>query len=55
MQRRRWPSSRPDDEVPWEMTHNLAGTVIASDAKKKLDTLVLLRAAPVAGRPRSAS
>ncbi|WP_437688060.1 biopolymer transporter ExbD [Sorangium sp. So ce176] len=40
-----------DDEVPWEMAHNLAGTVIASDAKKKLDTLVLLRAAPVAGRP----
>ncbi len=40
-----------DDEVPWEMAHNLAGTVITSDAKKKLDTLVLLRAAPVAGRP----
>ncbi|WP_437926171.1 biopolymer transporter ExbD [Sorangium sp. So ce291] len=40
-----------DDEVPWEMAHNLAGTVIASDAKKKLNTLVLLRAAPVAGRP----
>jgi hypothetical protein len=40
-----------DDEVPWEMAHNLAGTVMASDAKKKLDTLVLLRAAPVAGRP----
>ncbi|WP_437588483.1 ExbD/TolR family protein [Sorangium sp. So ce1000] len=40
-----------DDEVPWEMAHNLAGTVMASDAKKKLDTLVLLRTAPVAGRP----
>ncbi|WP_437646073.1 biopolymer transporter ExbD [Sorangium sp. So ce362] len=40
-----------DDDVPWEMAHNLAGTVIGSDAKKKLDTLVLLRAAPVAGRP----
>ncbi|WP_437875849.1 biopolymer transporter ExbD [Sorangium sp. So ce513] len=40
-----------DDEVPWEMAHNLAGTVITSDAKKKLDTLVLLRATPVAGRP----
>ncbi|AUX26246.1 hypothetical protein SOCEGT47_068070 [Sorangium cellulosum] len=40
-----------DDEVPWEMAHNLAGTVLASDKKKKLDTLVLLRVAPVAGRP----
>ncbi|WP_438016176.1 biopolymer transporter ExbD [Sorangium sp. So ce315] len=40
-----------DDDVPWEMAHNLAGTVIGSDAKKKLDTLVLLRSAPVAGRP----
>ena len=40
-----------DDEVPWEMAHNLAGTLMGSDAKKKLDTLVLLRAAPVAGRP----
>lgn len=40
-----------DDDVPWEMAHNLAGTLITSDAKKKIDTLVLLRAAPVAGRP----
>ncbi|WP_437951930.1 biopolymer transporter ExbD [Sorangium sp. So ce296] len=40
-----------DDEVPWEMAHNLAGTILGSDAKKKLATLVLLRAAPVAGRP----
>ncbi|WP_437673806.1 ExbD/TolR family protein [Sorangium sp. So ce131] len=40
-----------DDEVPWEMAHNLAGTLLTSDAKKKLDTLVLLRSAPVAGRP----
>jgi len=39
-----------DDEVSWEMAHNLAGTVINSDLKKKIDTLVLLRAAPVAGR-----
>jgi len=39
-----------DDSVLWEHTFNLAGTVLQSDEKKKLDTLVLPREAPVAGR-----
>jgi biopolymer transport protein ExbD len=39
-----------DDAVPWESAFNLAGTLLESDEKKKLDTLVLLREAPVAGR-----
>jgi hypothetical protein len=40
-----------DDGVPWEDAFNLAGTVLKSDGKKHLDTLVLLHEAPVAGRP----
>lgn len=40
-----------DNELPWEMAYNLAGTVLLSDSKKKLETLVLLSTAPVAGRP----
>jgi biopolymer transport protein ExbD len=39
-----------DDGVLWESAFNLAGTVLRSDEKKKIDTLVLLREAPVAGR-----
>ena len=40
-----------DDGVPWETTFNLAGTIVRADAKKHVDTLVLLREEPVAGRP----
>jgi biopolymer transport protein ExbD len=40
-----------DDAVPWESAFNLAGTVLKSDEKKKIGTLVLLREAPIAGRP----
>ncbi|WP_245678240.1 biopolymer transporter ExbD [Chondromyces crocatus] len=40
-----------DEPIVWEMTHNLAGTVVQSDKKKKIESLVLLRTAPVAGRP----
>ena len=40
-----------DDGVAWEQAFNLAGTVVKSDEKKKIDTLVLLREEPVAGRP----
>ncbi|MFO0762091.1 MAG: biopolymer transporter ExbD [Byssovorax sp.] len=40
-----------DDEVSWELAFNLAGTVVKADEKKKIDTLVLLREEPVAGRP----
>jgi biopolymer transport protein ExbD len=39
-----------DDSVGWESVFNLAGTVLTSDKKKRLDTLVLLREEPVAGR-----
>jgi biopolymer transport protein ExbD len=39
-----------DDPIGWEMTYNLAGTMVLADKKKKIDTLVLLREAPVAGR-----
>jgi biopolymer transport protein ExbD len=39
-----------DDGVGWESVFNLAGTVLVSDKKKKLDTLVLLPEEPVAGR-----
>jgi biopolymer transport protein ExbD len=39
-----------DDSVGWESAFNLAGTVLVSDKKKKLDTLVLLHEEPVAGR-----
>ena len=40
-----------DDTVSWEMTYNLAGTILGSDEKKRVDTLILPREAPVAGRP----
>ncbi|NUQ73194.1 MAG: biopolymer transporter ExbD [Polyangiaceae bacterium] len=40
-----------DDTIGWEMTYNLAGTVLTSDEKKKIDTLVIPRESPVAGRP----
>jgi len=42
-----------DDTVSWEMADNLAGTLKVVDEKsdkKKIDTLVLLAEAPVAGR-----
>ena len=39
-----------DDGVPWETAFNLAGTIVRADAKKRIDTLVLLREEPVAGR-----
>lgn len=39
-----------DEAVPWENAFNLAGTTLKADEKKKLDTLVLPREAPVAGR-----
>ncbi len=39
-----------DDSVGWESAFNLAGTVLVSDKKKKVDTLVLLQEEPVAGR-----
>lgn len=40
-----------DDGVGWESIFNLAGTVLVSDKKKRIDTLVLLKEEPVAGRP----
>lgn len=40
-----------DETADWEMAYNIAGTVLISDEKKKLDTLVLPREIPVAGRP----
>lgn len=40
-----------DDTVEWESAYNLAGTIVTSDEKKKIDTLVLLSEIPVAGRP----
>jgi biopolymer transport protein ExbD len=39
-----------DDGVGWESAFNLAGTVLVSDKKKRVDTLVLLQEEPVAGR-----
>lgn len=39
-----------DDSVPWEHAHNLAGTMLGADKEKQIETLVLLSAAPVAGR-----
>ena len=39
-----------EDSVPWEDTFNLAGTILKSDGKKRIDTMVLLDE-PVAGRP----
>ena len=40
-----------DETVEWESAYNLAGTIVTSDEKKKIDTLVLLSQIPVAGRP----
>jgi biopolymer transport protein ExbD len=40
-----------DDGVGWESIFNLAGTILVSDKKKRIDTLVLLHEEPVAGRP----
>lgn len=40
-----------DDGIGWESAFNLAGTLVRNDEKKKIDTLVLLHEAPVAGRP----
>jgi biopolymer transport protein ExbD len=39
-----------DDSVGWESVFNLAGTVLVSDKKKRLETFVLLSEEPVAGR-----
>jgi len=39
-----------DDSAGWEATFNLAGSVLVSDEKKKIDTLVLVKETPVAGR-----
>lgn len=44
-----------DEAVPWENAFNLAGTALKADEKKKIDTLVLPREAPVAGRAVSLS
>ena len=40
-----------EEGIDWENAFNLAGTVVTNDEKKKIDTLVLLHEAPVAGRP----
>lgn len=40
-----------DETVEWQMAYNLAGTLLNSDEKKKIDSLVLLSQVPVAGRP----
>lgn len=39
-----------DDSIPWQMAFNLAGTLLQADEEKKVQTLVLLPEAPVAGR-----
>jgi biopolymer transport protein ExbD len=39
-----------DESLGWELAFNLAGTVLNADGKKRVDTLVLLREEPVAGR-----
>lgn len=39
-----------DEAVPWENAFNLAGTMLKADEKKKIDTVVLPREAPIAGR-----
>jgi biopolymer transport protein ExbD len=39
-----------DESLGWELAFNLAGTVLTSDKKKRVDTLVLLKEEPVAGR-----
>ncbi|MFT3774445.1 MAG: biopolymer transporter ExbD [Minicystis sp.] len=40
-----------DDGVGWESVFNLAGTILVSDKKKRIDSLTLLHEEPVAGRP----
>jgi biopolymer transport protein ExbD len=40
-----------DDSVGWESAFNIAGTILVSDKKKRVDTLVLTKEEPVAGRP----
>ncbi len=40
-----------DENIEWQMAYNLAGTLLNSDEKKKIDSLVLLSQVPVAGRP----
>lgn len=40
-----------DETVEWQMAYNLAGTLLNSDEKKKIENLVLLSQVPVAGRP----
>lgn len=40
-----------DESIAWELVFDIAGTVLVSDKKKRLDTLVLLHEEPVAGRP----
>jgi biopolymer transport protein ExbD len=39
-----------DDAIGWESAFNIGGTVLVSDKKKRVDTLVLLHEDPVAGR-----
>jgi biopolymer transport protein ExbD len=39
-----------DDGVAWESIFNVAGTILVSDKKKRIDTVVLLTEEPVAGR-----
>lgn len=40
-----------DESISWELVFDIAGEILVSDKKKRLDTLVLLREEPVAGRP----
>lgn len=40
-----------DESLDWELAHNLGGTVINNDEKKKVQNLVLLDETPVPGRP----
>jgi biopolymer transport protein ExbD len=40
-----------EESIEWENAYNLAGTIMTSDEKKKINTLVLLSQEPVAGRP----
>lgn len=39
-----------DPSIQWELAFNLAGTLVNADTKKKIDSLVVLAEAPVAGR-----
>jgi biopolymer transport protein ExbD len=40
-----------DESIAWELVFDIAGEILVSDKKKRLDTLVLLHEEPVAGRP----